>query len=166
MATTKEIRQVIQSAFAGVKLDGGISLDQAKVIDKYGEGVTEQEFKNLPKNENTDDWKAVPDSALEPDPCVAHYDAKGLRYYLPRLILSVLANYDNTSMRVIGTLQALYPEPKFWEYHMKRYSELNNEQKRAIALFVESLPNLVGLDRDDCIMMERALKRYWREYLA
>jgi len=166
MTTTEKIRQIIESAFAGVKLDGGVSLEQAKVIDNYGEGVTEQEFKNLPRNENRENWKDIPDNALEPDPCVAHYDAKGLRYYLPRLILSVLANYDNTSMRVIGTLQALYPKPDFWEYHMNQYSELNYEQKQAIALFVEALPNLVSLDREDRVMMERALEKYWREYLT
>ena len=72
MTTTEKIRQIIESAFAGVKLDGGVSLEQAKVIDNYGEGVTEQEFKNLPRNENRENWKDIPDNALEPDPCVAH----------------------------------------------------------------------------------------------
>jgi len=166
VATIEKIQKTIESAFIGVKLNGGVSLEQAKVIDNYGEGVTEQEFKKLPNTEITEDWAAIPDSALEPDPCVAHFDAKGLRYYLPRLMLSVLANYDNASMRVIGTLQALYPKSDFWEYHMDRYSELNNKQKQAIALFIESLPSLVGLDREDRVMMERAQEKYWREYLA
>ena len=165
MASIDDIRKTIESAFSGIKLDGGISLEQARVIDNYGEGFTEQEFNKLPENEITDDWRAVPDSALEPDPCVAHYDAKGLRYYLPRLMLSVLANYDNASMRVIGTLSALYPKPDSWEYHMNRYSELSREQKHAVALFVSSLPNLIELDREDRIIMERALEKYWREYL-
>lgn len=166
MTTTDELIQTIESAFRGVKLDGGVSLEQAKVIDDYGEAFTEKNFNKLPENEITDDWGAVPDSALEPDPCVPHYDAKGFRYYLPRLILSVLANYDNASMRVIGTLSALYPKPDSWEYHMNRYSELSAKQKHAVALFVSSLPNLVELDREDRIIMERALEKYWREYLA
>ena len=80
-------------------------------------------------------------------------------------MLSVLANYDNASMRVIGTLSALYPKPDSWEYHMNRYSELSREQKHAVALFVSSLPNLIELDREDRIIMERALEKYWREYL-
>ncbi|VAW32932.1 hypothetical protein MNBD_GAMMA01-1162, partial [hydrothermal vent metagenome] len=116
-----------------------------------------------PYSEVTDDWRDIPDSALESDPCVAHYDAKGLRYYLPRLMLSVLDNYDNTSMRVIGTLQALYPKK---DYHIERYSELNNEQKRAIAEFIESLPKLVDLDREDQVTMERAMEKYWQDFLT
>lgn len=165
MATLDDIQKAIKSAFVGVKLDGGVSLNQAKEIDKYGENISAEEFSDLPKRENTTDWKNISDGALEPDPCVAHFDAKGLRYYLPRLMLSVLTNYDSSSMRVIGTLQALYPKSKSWEYYMERYSALNDQQRKAIALFVESLPSLIELGQEDQVIMKRALERYWGQYL-
>ena len=165
MATLDEIKNVIKSAFFGVKLDGGVSLNQAKEIDKYGEYISAGEFRDLPKRENTEDWENISDSELESDPCVAHFDAKGIRYYIPRLMLGVLANYDSSSMAVIGTLQSLYPKSQSWEYHMERYSALNDQQRKAIALFVEALPSLVELDQEDQVIMKRALEKYWRQYL-
>ncbi|MCU7843565.1 MAG: hypothetical protein KZQ93_06960 [Candidatus Thiodiazotropha sp. (ex Monitilora ramsayi)] len=160
-----EIRKFIETAFAGVRLDGGVSLKQAIAIDNYMEGVTEEEFAEYPNTELIDDWIRIPYDHLEPDPCISHFDAKGFRYYIPRLMLSVLDKYDPGSMRVIGTIQALYPKKEYWEYHMKRYSELNDDQKYAIAKYVEVLPSFINLDYDDRTCMQRALVKYWSQYI-
>jgi len=159
-----EIREIISSAFNGVSLGDGISLRQAQAIDNYGEGITDEEFKHLRINEITNDWSKVSFEELELN-CIAHLDAEGYRYYIPAFMLSVLSHYESSSMRVIGTLGSLYPKEKMWFYHMERYSLLNQEQREAIAKYISVLPTLVSLDRDDLVIIERALKNYWAQYL-
>jgi hypothetical protein len=158
------IREVITSAFSGVSLGGGASIRQAQVIDNYGEGVTDKEFNDIPLHEITTDWSKVPLEELELN-CVAHLDAEGYRYYIPAFMLSVLSHYEPSSMRVIGTLSSLYPKEDMWFYHMERYSLLNEVQREAIAKYISILPQLVQLERYDLIIVERALKNYWYQYL-
>ena len=153
----------IRSAFAGVKLGKGISLRQAQVADRYGEGVTDQQFKLLPRDEVTDSWADVPFSELERD-CVPHLDEEGLRYYLPALMLSLLSNYDPASMRVIGTISALYPKND--AIHRRNYAFLNAAQHKAIACFLRALPHLVPLDTEDSKRVARALRNYWGRFIA
>jgi hypothetical protein len=89
-----EVEAAIRSAFAGVRLGPGVSLQQARFIDVYLDGITEEEFEALPEHETTDDWTAIPESALVCD-SIAHLDADGLRYYLPALMLWLLDHYND-----------------------------------------------------------------------
>ena len=43
----------IRAAFAGVTLGKGMSLRQAQVADRYGEGVTDAEYEALPRGERS-----------------------------------------------------------------------------------------------------------------
>ena len=52
-------------------------------------------------------------------------------------MLSLLSNYDPASMRVIGTISALYPVAIGPE---RRYTYLTDDQHQAVASFVEALP--------------------------
>jgi hypothetical protein len=160
----EEIQQLIAAAFRGVVLGGGISLRQAQVIDRYGEGVTDAEFDRLPLQEITNDWSRVPLEELERD-CVAHLDAEGYRYYIPAFMLSVLKKYDSSSMRVIGTLGSLYPKKDMWAYHMGQYAMLNQAQLEAIASYVSALPSLVPLDGEEKTIVPRALRNYWGQFV-
>ena len=153
----------IRSAFLGMRLDGGVSLKQAQVIDRYGEGFTDKEFDALQTTEITEDWTQVTLEELERN-CIAHLDAKGLRYYIAPLMLAVIRHYEPGSMRVIGTLSALYPKKGAWQYHMERYSLLNHAQKQAIAMFLQSIPHLLPLDHEDTQIIPRALRSYWGQY--
>ncbi len=158
------VETAIAAAFRGVVLGHGVSLRQAEVIDNRHRGISEAEFIALPHGEITDDWSRVPPHELERD-CVAHLDAEGFRYYLPALMLSVLSNYDHSSLRVIGTLGSLYPKKDAWPYHMSRYSLLTAAQKSAIAGFLAALPKLIDLWGDDRKIVPRALRNYWHEFL-
>ena len=151
----------IRGAFAGVKLGKGISLKQAQVMDRYGEGLTYVEFEAAPGGEITDSWADVPFSELERD-CIAHLDDEGLRYYLPALMLSLLSNYDPSSMRVIGTISALYP--KTAATLTRSYAFLTHDQHRAVACFLSALPHLVTLDTEDTKCVSRALRNYWGQF--
>lgn len=162
MIEKDEIITEIRSAFGGVSLTGGISLEQARVMDNYGEGVTAEEFAQLPKREITEDWSAIPYDVLESFDCVAFLDDKGLRYYLPAFMLRILDNYDSSSMMTIGTLSALYPKN---ETQKRNLSALDIRQRRAIAMFLKGLPDLVELWGENSTVVERAYDRYWSKYL-
>lgn len=154
----------IRSGFQGVQLGQGVSARQTEVIDRYGEGFTAAQFDAIPRLEVTNDWSSVPSDELDRVQ-VAHLDAEGLRYYLPALMLSILENYDPGSMRVIGTLLALYPKKEHWNYAMERYGALTDFQKQAVATFLAALPTLVELKPDDQKVVERAMRNYWHQFL-
>ena len=108
----------------------------------------------------------IPKHELLEAECTAHLDAAGFRYYIPALMLTLIENYDNSSMRDISTLMSLYPKPdRMWTYHMVQYSLLNYDQKQAIAKFLIALPDLVTLDTEDKAMVELAIRNYWSEFL-
>ena len=78
-------------------------------------------------------------------------------------MLRLLENYDFSSMMTIGTLSILYPKTETWAY---LYSQLTEQQYQAIALYLQSLPNLVELDTfEDRQVVERAFNNYWSKYL-
>ena len=159
----EQIKKVIETAFDGVTLDGGISLEQTKVIDNYGRGVSDEEFTAMPNKEVTNNWKEIPISQLDEAECLSHFDRKGFKYYIPALMLRLLENYDPISMMTIGTLSILYPKTETWAY---LYSLLNEQQYQAIALYLQALPNLVELDTfEDKTVVDRAFNNYWSKFM-
>jgi hypothetical protein len=168
METALEIRRAVEreirTAFRDVTLGRGMSLRQARSVDHFGDAVGNAHSDALKPAEIVDDWSRVPLDELEED-CIAHLDAEGFRYHIPALMLSLLDHYDSGSMRVIGTLDGLYPREDAWDYHMYRYSLLNDAQKRAIAGFLVALPKLIPLDFQDHKIVPRALRNYWGQYL-
>ena len=157
------LTQAISAAFHGVRLGQGVCIRQAEVINQYGEGFTQAQFAALPLDEVVSDWASIPSGELE-QTLVAHLDAEGVRYYLPALMLSILRDYDPGAMRVIGTLQELYPKEDRWEYRMRRYSVFSEAQKQAIAAFLIALPRLVELEPVDSKIIERAVRSYWHQF--
>ena len=154
----------IRRAFAGVTLGDGISLKQAAVIDNFGEGFTDSEFERIPSTEVTSDWERVPQSDLELGD-IPHLDPAGFRYYIPRFMLSVLADYRPGEMRAIATLSALRARAEDWlRYYAPRYEILSFAQCRAIACYLDALPHVVDLDTEDEVIVERAM-RHWRRFL-
>lgn len=162
MRTFEELKNEVDRAFSGVKLDGGISLNQTKVIDNYGRDCTDEQFAALPLKEVTDDWNKIPTIVLDGAECLAHFDRRGFKYYIPALMLRLLENYDSTSMMTIGTLSILYPQTESWDY---LYSLLSPEQSMAIANYLQSLPSLIELEGEDRKIVERALRNYWSKFL-
>jgi hypothetical protein len=159
-----EIRAVIQSAFAGVHLDGGISLRQADAVDIRGQGITDEEFRALPLLEITDDWTALTLETLDRYTDISFFDAKAFRYYIPAFMIAMLDCYKPDYMRVISTLSSLHPKKGGqWEHSMMQYSLLNPQQRAAMIYFLEHLPEDVELDTEDQKIVERALWNYWRK---
>jgi hypothetical protein len=169
METIDEIRRAVESeiqiTFRGVTLGRGVSLRRAEFANSSRDAARNEQRASLGPREIVDDWSQVPLDELE-GYSIAYLDADGFRYYIPALMLSVLKHYESASMRVIGTLNSLYPKKgQLWEYHMNLYSLLNHTQKTAIARFLAALPKLVELDLEDQTRVSRALRNYWGEYL-
>lgn len=161
------VEAAIKTAFRGVVLGKGVSLRQAQAIDDYDRDrpISPAEFAAQRRGEIIDDWSLVPLGELE-WACIPYLDAEGFRYYIPALMLSVLRHYDKSSMRVIGTVSALYPKKDdSWDFHMSKYALLTPAQKSAIAAFLAALPDLVELQGEDRKTVPRALRNYWHEFL-
>jgi len=164
----QDVEHEIRAAFSGVVLGNGISISQAEILDRYGKDrngapVSDTQFRDLKSADETERWDKVAPGDLERS-AIAHFDAEGLCYYLPALMISVIDHYDPVSLRVIGTFSALDPRPMSG-YHAERYARLDEAKKRAIARFLTILPSLVTLDRADTVRIERALNAYWHSFL-
>ena len=159
-----DVEEKIRAAFRGVQLGRGVSLAQAQAINRRDGALTDDAFRALPQSENTERWEALSLSELDRD-CIAHLDAEGFRYYIPAFILSLLETYDPSSMRVIGTLSALYPKQSSWDYHMQQYSALNEAQRVAIATFLSKLPAMIELEPEELKQVQRGLRNYWHEFV-
>jgi Family of unknown function (DUF6714) len=161
-----EIEAEIRSAFAGVTLGSGVSLRQAQAIDNRILGLGTPG--DLDRPEVTDDWMRVSHAELRRD-CVAHLDGAGLRYYMPALLLWLLDHYGvpdvGVEMTVIGTVFALAWGDQFDTTYREVYASFTEEQRAAIARYVEALPRLVELNSEDLTRISRALDRYWMQFL-
>lgn len=114
------------------------------------------------KLEVVDDWTRIPYADLDRDN-FAHMDPDGLRYYLPALMLRILRHYDPSAMWCIGTVSALVQEGR----HPRGFVELlTPEQRRAVALYVKELPNLLQLDEYDAPDIARVYREVWSQELT
>jgi hypothetical protein len=164
------LEQQIRDAFAGVTLGSGISLRQSAAIENYLKGMTKDQYARLPKSDVTTDWSAIPETEFS-HVVVPHLDAEGLRYYLPALMLWLLDNYDNgdfgsEGLPIIGTVWALAPHLDLHpELSLARLEIFTEAQRGAIASFVEALPIVVDLHRDDAKTIDHWFNAYWRGFL-
>jgi hypothetical protein len=163
-ATLALVEVTFASAFAGMVLGGGMSIRQSEAVDRPPDPWNEAWFRALPAEEITDDWSRIPSSELERAQ-VAFFDAEAFRYYIAPLALSVIRNYDSSSMRVIGTMSGLYPKERAWTHHMNQYALLSPAQRHAIALFLHHAPDLVQFEGEELKLCERALRNYWLQFL-
>jgi hypothetical protein len=163
------IRAAIRSAFASVTLRSGISLRQAESIDGTIFGLAPTHSAPDPE-EITDDWASIPEAELLRDN-VAHLDGNGLRYYLPALMLWLLDHYDEdrwllgSDMTAIGTMSAIAPSAEVASRSWAFYDMFTDDQRAAIASYVEALPRLVHLDEEDATNVARSMDQYWRRFL-
>lgn len=168
---TSQLEEIIKVAFKDVKLEDGVSLRQAEVMDNYGEGVTLQEFYALPQQEITDNSQEIPDEVIKRYNYLAHMDAKGFRYYIPAFMLTAMREcllelaYNYCSETFAMTVSSLYPEPDHLsDYNMMHYSFLNSAQRAAIAHFLSWVQITVPGSSEDQIMAERAIRNFWHKY--
>ncbi|MFM2096780.1 MAG: hypothetical protein RIS70_3904 [Planctomycetota bacterium] len=92
----------IRDAFRDVRLGNGVSLREANVIDDYG---TEAERADARRQDELDDWTAVPDEQIDESPDALHFlDNEGRHYYLPAFMVFALRYHGKRSSRSPETL--------------------------------------------------------------
>ncbi len=163
-----ELKTKIKSAFKGVKIEDGVSLNQAKVMSNYGEGVTNVEFRNLPLKELTDDWESLTEDFLrgfyneDYYENLSHLDAKGFRYYTPALMMIALdAEEPSTSTQwLLYNLD--FKKDDLWDHHMSKVSLLDKYQLAAIAHFLKFMSSVFPEEQKK---IGRMLERYWHQFL-
>lgn len=160
------VEATIRSAFAGVRLGGGVSLRQGQVLDDWGGGVTRAEYEASPLHEVTDDWQALDDSDLLGDG-FAHLDAEGLRYYLPAMMLWLLDHHDDDTgdLTAIGAISAMAFSREDDDRYQRMYATFTDAQRTAIATYLTALPDLIDLDIEDSKRVARTLQTYWGQFL-
>src|SRR5687768_7277152 len=94
----EEAVRLIESAFAGVSRNAGITLHEATVIDNYG---TDEERAHARLLDNESRWEEVPSAAIEKNyTALSFLDPEGFRYYLPAYMRWALYNYKRPHVSI------------------------------------------------------------------
>src|SRR5688572_15704193 len=119
----------IERAFLGVRLDDGVSLREADVIDNYG---SEAERKKARDQDELEDWQRIPEDLISHHYwCLSFFDAKGMRFHLPAYMRFALRHYkDSASASIDSTIYTL-------GYDDDRYSLLTPPQRVAVRQFLK-----------------------------
>lgn len=132
----EELIAKIEAAFAGVTLEDGVGLHEGQGLDDY---LSEEECARLRMKDETQDWYKIP--ILDLYLChtsLFYFDAKGMRFHLPQILLWALGVYYEEDERLFKEDLLRYGDPpsilfalthldKNW-YRDYYFSALNREQ--------------------------------------
>jgi len=106
----RSVIDAIEKAFGGVRLEDGVSLREAIVLDNYG---TDEERQRARLQDEPEDWRKIPDETIaDYSASLAFLDAKGMRFYLPAFMCFAVRNYQHSDSASIDyTLYTLDLSP-------------------------------------------------------
>lgn len=132
MIIQKTLLAEIKLAFQGVKLEDGIGIWQAQGIDDYADELTIAVLKSKDERE---DWTKITEADLRR--CyssLSFFDAKGMRFCLPRYMVYDILDYDKgEAPDVVFTLTYELEG----EYSQNRFELFNKPQIQCIIHFLE-----------------------------
>lgn len=127
----------IDYAFAGVRLDGGMTIYAGEAADRYGDAEEER----LDALAERCDWRRVPPADLHDRHCALTYlDAIGLRFYTPAVMSTVLRGEDTRGLLTdafCGELNDIRTTSRVRDVPYCRL--YNRSQRAAILRFVKCL---------------------------
>jgi hypothetical protein len=136
--TKEELKKSIYEAFKDVKLEDGIGLWEARMIDDWHD-KSEPEYIRVRNTDERDDWKKLLPTFLDqtkPENYVgdiwSFMDAKGIRFHLPCFILQDIDIPTLDDNPLIFTLQKTASKESF-----DRLKILNAAQKKVINEYLE-----------------------------
>ena len=141
------IRQ-INEAFRDVRLEDGVSLREADVIDSYG---NDDDRAAARESDEHDDWRRIPDETMEALPVALGFmDAKGLRFHLPAYMCFTLRrHHDSDSNSVDSAIYSLQSQ----ECKEAVGALLTEQQHKAIGTFLLTCQQLEEtLDVDGVVL--------------
>ena len=147
-----EIIALVQVAFQGVTLGAGVGLYEGHAEDGiYTRIYVEAE---RAKDEKLD-WAAIPAARLDECPCAqSFFDAEGMRFHLPALIIADLRGETECD----PVISLTHPD----DYSRDQLSLLTVEQRAAVRAYlgyVRDHPEVYYSTEE----ADRALSEYWRD---
>ncbi len=148
----EERRAVIEqigTIFQDVRIEDGITLHEAEVIDDYG---TDEERKEARQNDPEVRWQDVPDWKLEKLQGLPFLDGKGIRFYLPAYMVWNLRNLEIAGSNSVD--RTIYELERF-----DRRSLFNEGESKAILRFLQYIVTY-GKRYADAEAARRVIERY------
>jgi len=146
----REVCDKIRAAFAGVRLEEGIGLSEARGFDDNADEKTLTEHR---KRDEKHDWAAISSESLHRySDVLCFFDSKGMRFHLPAFMTDGLITELNFS--VISCLTHLS------DWSLKKFGDFTPAQRTAVRAYL-----LLLKDDDNCAFekpqIEMALADYW-----
>ena len=144
------LRERIESAFAGVTLGGGIGLKEGDGIDDYAEAdVLDQ----LHTEDERSDWHRLSsDDLLSHQFSISFMDAEGFRFHLPAWMLAELR--DEGIVGLISSLCRIAPHAEH------KFALLSPEQRSVVREFLEFMRDDPDYTRDQR-EIDAAIEHIW-----
>ena len=148
--------KLIGEAFRGVILEDGIGLYEAQAISSY---QTEDIRKLYRQKDETTDWQAISKDMLEE--CYdshCFFDAKGMRFHLPAIMIYQLKCEDSeVDVNIVGALIGYWEENKSVRLK-ERFDILSSEQRNTVRQFLIEMFKENRCLEDE---IQKAFKAYW-----
>jgi hypothetical protein len=84
------VTDLIRTAFAGVRLGGGVGLRQGDALDDYALPEVVQRQRVL--DEKEDWWAIAPADLATHHASLSYFDAEGMRFHLPAFLMDALSD--------------------------------------------------------------------------
>jgi len=154
-----QILEEIERAFDGVARDEGITLHETVEIDRCS---GERQLAKARRLDTDKRWKDVPETDIERFPsALCFMDATGFRYYIPAYMSWTLRSHRTSDSETTdNTISAFESDPL---HRDKRYSLLNDSQRRAVCRFLKYFAGKED-DLDRAYWAGIALRMGWGDY--
>lgn len=147
-----QLKEMIETAFHGVKLGDGIGLWEAQARDEY---APEKVQRSAREGDEKHEWTNIPaDVLVRCESSLHFFDADGMRFHLPAFLIAEVDSPSDFSLVWWVTDSS--------EYGRSQFASLNREQRNAVAAFLHWCLE----QEDDEFEQEdirKALDDYWRE---
>lgn len=143
----------IERAFTDVRLESGVSIREADVVDDYG---TTEQRQSARAGDEKNDWRRIPEDLIAHYYwCLPYFDARAMRFYLPAYMIYALKHCTDADMTVEFMFSALQKDSPLFNFftppqkaavrrflrYMIRHSVFSKEARRALdEVWMKGLP--------------------------
>lgn len=151
---THELIAHIEAAFAGVERGNGVTIHEAREIDRHSSRAERIAARAL---DTECSWQDVPSEALRRnDQYLVFLDAEGMRFYLPALMLQYLRGDEAVGDELVAALCVRNAPDKTFDI-------LNGEQSHAVWAFLQHVAETDVYIEED---IHDACTRYWGKHAS
>lgn len=158
-----ELLEQIEAAFGKVRLGSGISLHQARALDRLDLPQVVQQARRRDTEER---WQEIPDSKVEDfHYALTYLDPEGLRFHLPRYMVFSLEHPGLDSPAVDAAVYACDFGEDVAQDVLAQFNAMSRRQMRVIADFLLFIAESRDADYDTLVAAV-ALESFWYQFLG